>query len=780
MLLSYCLAPQTRILRRDLTWVPVETLQPGDELVAFDETDTTVMTPSKVLATKRQTAPCYKITTATGREIIASENHMWVSRRYGQRYRVWCKTKDLARGKSSLSLFAEPWEVDTSYEGGYISGILDGEGHLSAGWSSPPMEVLGNSNWVMGFSQRPGIVTDKALAILAARGFAMSGKQTEGKTATFIFRGYREALRALGIFRPARLMTKADMVWRGKRKHKPVDVVSVEYLGEQEVIGIETDTGTLIAEGYLSHNSLDERPGVHGLKELASAHLGTPDYESDIKRYLKRKADSYEVIPKPVLHRYLAYDCDSTWQLYHELKPRVDKSPALTNAYTNVLIPANTFLQQVEQRGIYINIEALNTLDVEITAEVERVEKAIDEAAAPYWDPELYAQEIGVAKTPEFFNPGSPKQVGWLLYSRNAFGLVPPPKYAANTREDTVQKLKEAGRGPRAAMQFLDLLLESRELHKMKSTYVDGIRERLRHSSDGRIHSTWLLHGTTSGRLASRDPNLQNIPRPGSSKWSVPIRNVFQARKGYVFIEADYSQAELRGLAHLSEDPALIQVYVDGKDLHDEVAEEMFPGWSQLPGGDLKTERRVRAKFVNFGIAYGRGPESIDREFGCGFQEAKRLIDTWFGRFGPAHEYIYSCRRTAARGGTLTSAFGRKRRFHLGAPDKKVQNAAENEGANFPIQSLASDLTLLSAMQINATFKEWGIDGHVVNLVHDSILIECPDDDDDVKARVLDMVLTTMRELPKKHLRMRDGRPTIVPFEADAKIGHQWGSMTKI
>ena len=503
----------------------------------------------------------------------------------------------------------------------------------------------------------------------------------------------------------------------------------------------------------LIHYALDERIGTHGLKELAADVLGAPDYEADIKQYLPNKATPYDVIPTDVLHRYLAWDCDSTYQLFQALYPQVQADPHLKKLYHRLLLPASEFLLHVEQNGLPVSFEYLEELDRILSTKRIQLLQQLRQVAREYgWDPNRYADDVGATSAPKMFNPGSPKQVQWLLYHPHGLGLRPPKGYEANSREETLKKLP--------ANPVTEGLIAFREVSKERSTYVDGLRERALQAPDRRAHPTFLIPGTVTGRLASRNPNVQNIPRKAE------IRNAVQAPDGYVLIEADYSQAELRMLAHFSKDPYLMRVYQEGRDLHDEVAEDFFPGWKSLTDPVLKREQRIRAKFVNFGIVYGRGPESIDREFGCGMAEAKRYIDTWFSRAERAYDYIQRLRATAAAGGTLVTPFGRKRRFGLVTNENR--HTVQNEAANFPIQSAASDLTLISAMRLWPLLEAHG--ARVINIVHDSILIEAPDDAVLIP-ELTQLIVRTMQETPVLTLRSE------VPFTADVSVGKRWGDL---
>jgi DNA polymerase-1 len=262
-----------------------------------------------------------------------------------------------------------------------------------------------------------------------------------------------------------------------------------------------------------------------------------------------------------------------------------------------------------------------------------------------------------------------------------------------------------------------------------------------------------LLHGTVTGRLSSRKPNLQNIPRDSK------IKNIFCAAPGNVLIEFDYKGAELRVLAYLSQDDFLRNVFLTGRDLHDEVAAFLF-------GQNFTKEQRVKAKNVNFGIAYGRTHYTIAEEFKMSEIEAKALLDEWFRRAPKAHKFLLECDGKAERGEVLVTPFGRKRRFGL-ISDVKVQEL-RNEARNFPIQSIASDLNLSAGRNMESEIS--ALKGMIVNLVHDNTIVEVKDDPAIIKEAIL-VGTKHMVNAPKIYLN------TDVPFEVEVKVGKVWGEL---
>ena len=255
---------------------------------------------------------------------------------------------------------------------------------------------------------------------------------------------------------------------------------------------------------------------------------------------------------------------------------------------------------------------------------------------------------------------------------------------------------------------------------------------------------------------------MQNIPR------NKLIRNLLVATPGWKFLQLDYSQAELRVLAMLSEDPALIKIYQEGKDLHDTVADMMFG-----EGAHLDREKRNLAKTINFGIAYGRGPSSIAEKFGKSMAESRQIIEQWFKPMPKVREFINNRRRMATKGEPCVTLLGRVRHFVI---TNEELHHIQNEYINTPIQSLASDFTLLSLLSIHDYIEEnWKGKARITTSVHDSILLEVVDGDPELMLTIAKKCIQIMSETPLKYV---PGCP--VPFTADAEIGYKWGEMTEL
>lgn len=517
------------------------------------------------------------------------------------------------------------------------------------------------------------------------------------------------------------------------------------------------DTKFLAHEGFsarvdhdtiLEHYALDEQKGSHDLKQLSTHILGAGDYGGKFKKFLA-PGQSFASAPKDALYTYLSKDADYTRRLHHILLPKVQADPELDSLYHRILLPLTPFLQRVEQNGMPLSIEATKKLETELEGEKEIVATNIHEMTRGYWDEIDYKMETGAKSAEELFNPGSTAQLAWMLYKSMR---LRPTNGRIDTQEDTLKSIESS--------PFVDEILKYRKLSKQLGTYVYGMQKAL--ATDDRIHTTFKIPGTTTGRLSSAEPNLQNIPRKSS------IKNIFVAPDGRTMIELDLDQAEIRMLAHMSGDPILIQVFADKRDVHSETALKVF-------GPEFTGEQRTAAKSVNFGIMYGlteygllQGLASQDPPIKVSFRFAAKMIDGWRETYPVAAAWLQSQRDLPMKGKPAVSVFGRKRRFPL--VTKESMNEIQNEASNHGIQSSASDLNLIYAMHLEPKLQEFY--AKIINLVHDSILIECPDD-----PKIIDQVIRLAKESLSWASRVKLGAK--FDFTSSAKVGREWGSLSK-
>lgn len=479
----------------------------------------------------------------------------------------------------------------------------------------------------------------------------------------------------------------------------------------------------------LLNYALDETRGIHDLDQVAMDVIKAPTHKKMIDQYVKPKTGetwediSYANIPRPILYEYQGLDLAKTFQVFKVLREKVANDHNLEKLYSKTLIPGSEFLHHLEAVGFAFDEDKWNENKTALEEEIKVLRQEIVDIAG--YD----------------INPNSPVQMCALAYDK----LKIPCKQRSTAKEIVAK-------WPKSPLKTA--LQKYRKATKAYSTYVIGLRENV--SIDMRAHSTYLLHGTRTGRLASRKPNLQNIPREKRMKGQ------FRAAPGYVLIDGDASQAELRSLAIQSGDPELCAIFNDTeRSLHKEVATALF-------GPDYNDDQYVRAKAVNFGIAYGREAFSLAEEFDISVREAQAMIDGWFARFPVAKAYIEKCRMAPVHKQTIINAFGRKCR--PGIVSRENMKDVQNQFANFPHQSTASDITLHVGMRIQPKLVTIG--ARIVNIVHDNLVVECPDEIEKVQ-QVQQWIEEAFYEIP------REWGLTKVPFKSECKICYNWGTEEK-
>jgi DNA polymerase-1 len=485
--------------------------------------------------------------------------------------------------------------------------------------------------------------------------------------------------------------------------------------GKFDLAGLrQFGTPVLYFDTMLASYVLDERPGVHSLGYLGVELLGTPDWKSVISQYVG-KGDSYALVPRDVLYRYNAYDVAVTWQLYEYYLAKLDEEGRKLHDF---LVQCSNALMHGEMGGLNVDIEYLDHLT---DTYLERLGE-LEEHLKPWVD-----------------NPRSPKQV------KEALELLKVK--VADTRKETLRNALLKAKKDSEQEKFLQLMLTQRREQKLYGTYVKGTRKRL---YQDRVHPTLLLHGTTTGRLACRNPNLQNVPRESS------IRRLFVPGPGNVFVQADYATIELRVLATEAEEPFLRDLFNEGRDIHDEFSLKLFgPGFTK--------DQRVRTKAFVYGSAYGREPFSIAQEYKIPVAEAEAMYDSFMGSIPKVQEFRAEIKRKILEDqDDLVTHFGRHRRFWLITDDNKKD--VVKEGLAFIPQSTASDINLHSLIRL----RSMGLDVRLP--VHDSILVECSERDASDVGRVMaECMSDTAREVYSSY----------VPFPVDVEIGYSWGDLGK-
>lgn len=516
-----------------------------------------------------------------------------------------------------------------------------------------------------------------------------------------------------------RLFRNRELYWVG---HNSLGFDQV-FLDLQLDLIVDTQLDTMLA-----HYCVDERKGTHGLKELSRELLGVKDYSKVLKKFLLGEKSTYRDIPRDLLYNYQAMDTVLTWELSWIMDKLLDEE-GTRDVLMNVRQPAARTLGRVQLTGAMIDREYLEDVGEYWRVEIERI-----------------TEEIRVEGGVKDINLRSPKQVADLLYNKLRLPRVAKDSTAAEVLEEIERRTGDP---------ILKKILLARQLSQIRSTYVEGILKRI--DEDGRVRSNFLVHVAETSRLASRDPNLQNIP-----KLIGPfIRNAFITSQGWILVELDYSQLELRVAAWLSRDPTMIEAFESGVDIHRVVAGKVF----HKPPEEVTELERYIAKFVDFGIVYGRGAESLATgELQCSIKEAQTFIDEFLDGFPQLKEWISATQKSVKELGYVQSAFGHKRRFPLILD--RYWGEISREAINTPIQSMASDICLTSLGKIHKLADPSR--SRILLTVHDSILLEIRED-------VLQEEIAWIQDIME--------HPDIeyrVPIKVDIAVGDRWGKLEKL
>jgi DNA polymerase-1 len=469
----------------------------------------------------------------------------------------------------------------------------------------------------------------------------------------------------------------------------------------------------------------------HNMDALALKYLGlqTVTFEEVAGKGAKQVTFNQVLVDKATL--YAAEDADVVLQLHQTLWPKIEAEKKLQYVLETVEWPLVKVLAEIEYQGVLIDVKLLQEQSLEIHARLI----------------ELQEQAYQIAG--EVFNLGSPKQLQTILYEKLQLPvLARTPKGQASTAEATLQDLAEQYELPQ-------LILEHRSLSKIKSTYTDALPLQV-NPKTGRVHTSYNQAVTATGRLSSSDPNLQNIPI--RTEEGRRIRRAFIAEKNHQLLAADYSQIELRLMAHLSQDPGLLEAFAKGKDIHAATAAEVF-GLALAEVTDL---HRRQAKAINFGLMYGMSSFGLAKQLGIDRTAAQLYIDTYFHRYPKVHEYMETARETAARQGYVETILGRR----LYIPEIKVSNlqrrrAAERAAINAPLQGSAADIIKIAMIEIQQWIEQSHVDVKMIMQVHDELVFEVANECmDEAKAKI-------------RHF-MEHSTELSVPLIVDMGVGSNW------
>ena len=488
--------------------------------------------------------------------------------------------------------------------------------------------------------------------------------------------------------------------------------------------GIRFDT---MLESYV----LDSTATRHDMDSLALKYLGHKTIHFEDIAGKGAKQLTFNQIKLEEAGPYAAEDADITLRLHRALWPRLAEQPGPARVFADIEMPLVPLLSRIERQGALISRELLAAQSVELGARLAELEGRAHELAG------------------EVFNLGSPKQLGEILFEKLGLPVIKKtPTGAASTAEEVLAEL---------ALDYPlpHLLLEHRSLSKLKSTYTDKLPDMI-NPRTGRVHTSYHQAVAATGRLSSSDPNLQNIPI--RTEEGRRIRRAFIAPRGYRIMAADYSQIELRIMAHLSADPGLLKAFREGQDVHRATAAEVF----EVDLDEVSGDQRRKAKAINFGLIYGMSAFGLARQLHLGRKEAQQYIDRYFERYPGVQQYMDRTRALAREQGYVETLFGR--RLHLpqiNARNKMLAQAAERTAINAPMQGTAADIIKLAMLAVDSWLQQAAPPARMIMQVHDELVFEVAAGEVDAVSEKICGLMSSAAELA-------------VPLLVEAGSGANW------
>ena len=485
-------------------------------------------------------------------------------------------------------------------------------------------------------------------------------------------------------------------------------------------------------DSMLESYVLDSTATRHNMDALALKYLdySTIAFEDIAGKGAKQL--TFDQIALELAGPYAAEDADITLRLHQALWPQLQAIPSLAKVLTEIEMPLVPVLARIERQGALVDAQLLGIQSVELGDKLVQLER----------------EAFAIAG--EEFNLGSPKQLGVILYEKLGLPVLSKTaKGQASTAEAVLAELAEQDYPlPKVLMQY-------RSLSKLKSTYTDRLPEQI-NPRTGRIHTSYHQAVTATGRLSSSDPNLQNIPiRTAEGR---RIRQAFIAPLGYKLVAADYSQIELRIMAHLAQDEGLLHAFRHNLDVHKATAAEVFG----VALGDVSTDQRRSAKAINFGLIYGMSAFGLAKQIGCDRKQAQAYIDRYFQRYPGVLAYMERTREQASEQGYVETLFGRR----LYLPEIQSKNAALRKGAertaiNAPMQGTAADIIKRAMVMVDRWLSESGVDARVILQVHDELVLEVRED-------LVEPVSAQLRDL------LGAAAELAVPLLVEVGVGANW------
>jgi len=488
--------------------------------------------------------------------------------------------------------------------------------------------------------------------------------------------------------------------------------------------GIAHDT---MLESYVWNSTASK----HNMDDLAKLYLGhdTIHYEDVAGKGAKQIP--FQEVPIEQASPYAAEDADITLRLHQCLMPKLQQHPDLLGLYSDIEVPLISVLARIERHGVLIDADMLAQQSLELASQIISLEQQAHDLAG------------------QTFNLGSPKQIQEILYDRqNLPVLKKTPTGQPSTEESVLLELA-------ADYPLPKLILEHRSLSKLKSTYTDKLPQQV-NARTGRVHTSYHQAVAATGRLSSTDPNLQNIPI--RSEEGRKIRQAFIAPAGYKIVAADYSQIELRIMAHLSEDAGLLNAFIEGQDVHRATAAEVFG----VPNDQVTGELRRSAKAINFGLIYGMSSFGLAQQLGLSRNQAQSYIDLYFTRYPGVKNFMDTIREQARAQGYVETLFGRR----LYLPEIQSRNAARRQYAertaiNAPMQGTAADIIKRAMIATDHWLQQEKPDVKMIMQVHDELVFEIAQDQVPNCIAIIGALMSSAAELK-------------VPLMVDIGIGNNW------
>ncbi len=493
--------------------------------------------------------------------------------------------------------------------------------------------------------------------------------------------------------------------------------------------GIEL--GGMAFDSMLESFVLDSTATRHDMASVASKYLGVKTTKFEDVAGKGAKQLCFDEVDIEVATAYAAEDADITLRLHQTLWPKLEETPSLQNIYWEIERPLINVLRKMEYLGVLVDAGMLQQQSQELAATMATTEAAVHKLAGGP------------------FNLSSPKQLQEILYDRLGLPILgKTPKGQPSTAESVLQDLADDYELPK-------VILEYRALAKLKSTYTDKLPAEI-NSRTGRIHTSYHQAVAATGRLSSSDPNLQNIPvrTPAGRR----IRQAFIAPPGYKLLAADYSQIELRIMAHLSEDPGLLAAFAADIDIHRATAAEVFG----ISPDEVSDDERRSAKAINFGLIYGMSAFGLARQLGIDRGQAREYVDLYFSRYPGVKDYMDRTRERARKHGYVSTVYGR--RLYLPEIDSRNHQRrqyAERSAINAPMQGTAADIIKRAMIQVDEWLTSSGADARVIMQVHDELVFEVIEPECAEIAREVQRIMESAASLS-------------VPLKVDFGFGANW------